>query len=175
MIFFIDFYTNITYYEFFHNSGLITRIEQKKLPKIGDMTMDWIQITCLAVRYFNHYTRMFSVLVRGCNWMPFMHGRFCPIHLIHLIGQKSLHFEKKLVVLWWKVWDGQEGNGKCWPPRGQQVWHQRWIWRIHYTQATKHIIFETPGQTSPEVQNRGISGSQKDMCYPKIFFGILFN
>ena len=25
-----------------------------------------------------------------------MHGRFCPIRLIHLIGRKSLHFEKKL-------------------------------------------------------------------------------
>ena len=28
-----------------------------------------------------------------------MHGWFCPIHLIHPIGQKSIHFEKKTSVL----------------------------------------------------------------------------
>ena len=25
----------------------------------------------------------------------------------------------------------------CWPPRGQQMLHQRWIWGIHCTQALK--------------------------------------
>ena len=59
------------------------------------MTRDWTQITCLVVKYFNHYTRMFSVLVWGYNWILFKHGWFCSIRLIHLIGQKSLHFEKK--------------------------------------------------------------------------------
>ena len=39
---------------------------------------------------------MFSVLVWGCNWILFIQWRFCPIRLIHLIGRKSLHFEKKL-------------------------------------------------------------------------------
>ena len=29
----------------------------------------------------------------GCNWILFVHGWFCPIHLI---GQKPVHFEKKL-------------------------------------------------------------------------------
>ena len=81
-------------FEFFHNSRLIGWIEQKRIyKKFGDMTRDWTQITCLAVRHFNHYIRMFSVLVWGCNWILFMHRWFC---LIRLIGQKSHHFEKKL-------------------------------------------------------------------------------
>ena len=80
--------------EFFHSSRLIRRIEQKKNLQFGDMTRDWTQIACLAVKHFNHYTRMFSVLVWGCNWMLFMHGWFCPVPLIHLIGLKSLHYEK---------------------------------------------------------------------------------
>ena len=85
-----------TTFEFFHNFRLIRWIEQKIIyKKFGDMTKDWTQITYLAVRHFNHYTRMFSVLVWGCNWILFTHGWFCPIRLIHLIGWKSLHFEKK--------------------------------------------------------------------------------
>ena len=27
-----------------------------------------------------------------------MHGGFCPIRLIHLIGRKSLHFEKTILL-----------------------------------------------------------------------------
>ena len=64
-----------------YNSGLIRRIQEKKFSYV---TRDLIQINCLGVSNSNHYTRMFSVLVSGCNWI-----------LIHLIGQKSLHFEKK--------------------------------------------------------------------------------
>ena len=44
----------------------------------------------------NHYTRTFSVLLWGCNWILIMHGWFCPICLFHLIGRKSLHLEKKV-------------------------------------------------------------------------------
>ena len=42
---------------------------------------------------------MFTVLVWVCNWILFMHGWFCPLHLIHLIGRKPLHFEKSYTVL----------------------------------------------------------------------------
>ena len=63
--------------------------------KFGDMTRDYTQITCLAVKHFNHYTRIFSVLVWGCNWMLFMNGWFCPI-CFNSSGLKSLHFENKL-------------------------------------------------------------------------------
>ena len=30
----------------------------------------------------------------GCNWILFIRGWFCPLRLFHLIGRKSLHFEK---------------------------------------------------------------------------------
>ena len=92
---------------------------------------DWTKITYLAVSHFNHYTRMFSVLVWSCNWILLMHRWSCPIHLIHLIEQKSLHFEKPRLQcqLKWKnsiepegvvgqeyVWDnGWEGGGGSFP------------------------------------------------------------
>ena len=59
-----------------------------------DLTRDRTWVTCLTVRHLNHYTRMFSVLVWGWNWILFMLGWFRPILLIHLIGRKLLHFEK---------------------------------------------------------------------------------
>ena len=62
------------------------------------MSGNWTQIACLDVRHLNQYTRMISVLVWGCNWIPFMHGWFCPIRLMHLIGRKSLHFEKNIRI-----------------------------------------------------------------------------
>ena len=69
-----------------------------------DLTQNWIQIPCLVVGYSNYYTRVFSELAWGCNWILFMHGIFSPICLIHLIGWQSLHFEKKIVwnlcVMW---------------------------------------------------------------------------
>ena len=81
--------------EFFHNSRLIRRIQQKEIfKKFGDFSRIWTQIACLAVKCLNHYTKPFSVLVWDYNSIIFMHGRFCPIRLIHLIGRKSLHFEK---------------------------------------------------------------------------------
>ena len=87
-----------------HNSRLIRRIQQNKIyKKFRDWTRNWTWITCLTVRHLNHYTRMFSVLVWGCNWILFMHGWFCPIHLIHLIGWKSLQFEKTRLDLF-KIW-----------------------------------------------------------------------
>ena len=127
-------------------------MNEKKYQQFRDLSRNWTQITCLAVRllnhytrmflclceaaiqayscmddsvshsnhytrmflcfceaaiqayscmddsvsHSNHYTRMFSVLVWGCNSTLFMDGWTCPIHLIYLIGRKSLHFEKKL-------------------------------------------------------------------------------
>ena len=73
---------------FCHNFRLIRRIQQNKIYKK-------FKIACLTIRQLNHYTRMFSVLVWGYSWILFMHGWFCPIRLINLIGRKSLHFEKK--------------------------------------------------------------------------------
>ena len=82
-------------FEFFHNSRLIRRIQQNKIyKKFRDLTRNWTWITCLTVRHLNHYIRMFSVLMWGYNWILFMRTWFCPIHLIHLIGRKSLHFGK---------------------------------------------------------------------------------
>ena len=82
--------------DFFHNSHLIKWIQQNKICKrITDLTRDWTKYACLVVKRFNHCTRMFSVLVWGCNWILFIHGWFCPIGLIHLIGRKSFSFWKK--------------------------------------------------------------------------------
>ena len=63
----------------------------------------------------------------------------------------------------------------CWPSRGQQVSHQRWIWGIHCMQVTKHARRDppwlwNPEQMSPEVQKRGISGPTKRTCVLQIFF-----
>ena len=83
-------------FKFLHNARLIRWIQQNKIyKKLIHLTRDWTQITCLAVSHSNHYTRMFSMLVWGCNWILFMHRWFCLIRLIHLIGWKSLHFEKE--------------------------------------------------------------------------------
>ena len=87
-------------FEFFHNFRLIRRIQQNKIyKKFRDLTMNWTQIPYLDLRHLNHYTKLFSVLVWGHNWMLFMHGWFCPIGLIHLIGRKSLHFGKTSLLL----------------------------------------------------------------------------
>ena len=53
-----------------------------------------LQVACLTVRHLNHYTKLFSVLVWGHKWTIFMLGWFCPIHLIHWIRRKSVHFGK---------------------------------------------------------------------------------
>ena len=50
--------------------------------------------------------------------------------------------------------------------RGRQVSHQRWIWRIPSAGEEAHKRGNTswlwnPGQTSPEDQNRSISGPTK--------------
>ena len=62
-------------FEFIHSSRLIRRMESKLFAK--NWRLD---------QRLNHYTRMFSLLVCGCNWILFMHGCFCPIYLIHVIG-----------------------------------------------------------------------------------------
>ena len=51
-------------HEEMYNSRLIRRIQEKKF---SNLTRDLIQINCLAVSNLNHYTRMFSVLLSGCN------------------------------------------------------------------------------------------------------------
>ena len=58
----------------FHNSCLTKSRwnQQKRFTK-----RDWTLIAFLAVIHSNHYTRMFSVLVWGCNWILFMHEWFC--------------------------------------------------------------------------------------------------
>ena len=86
---------NMMSFEFFHNSRLIRRIQHNKIyKKYRDLTRDWTTDRLLDSRLLNHYTKLFSVLVWGYNWILFMHGWFCPIRLIHLIPRKSLHFEK---------------------------------------------------------------------------------
>ena len=76
-----------THPSFFKILVQLDELNKKKLPKkLRDLTRNWTNMACLAVRDFNHYTRMFSVLVWGCNWILFMHGWFCPIRLIHSIG-----------------------------------------------------------------------------------------
>ena len=88
-------------FEFFHNSHLIRQSQQNKLQKIQTLDQLLNPDHLLAVSHYNHYTRMSSAVVLGCNWILFIHERSCPIRLI---GQKSLHFEKKtrLSILWQK-------------------------------------------------------------------------
>ena len=62
--------------------------------KFRNLTGDYTEITYSVVSHSNHHTRIFSVLLWGCNWIQFMHEWFCPICLIHLIGRKFIHFEK---------------------------------------------------------------------------------
>ena len=51
---------------------------------------------------------------------------------------------------------------RLWPSRGQQVSHQRWIWRIHCIQATKgSTLALKPRANVTEVQNGSISGLTK--------------
>ena len=47
-------------------------------------------------------------------------------------------------------------------PRVQQMSHSEMILRVHWSQVLTHARkgFKNPGQTSPEVQNRGISETQ---------------
>ena len=63
--------------ECFHNSRLIRQIQQNNLQKFWDLSRDWTQIVCLAVSHFNHYIRVFCVLLWGWNWILFVHGLFC--------------------------------------------------------------------------------------------------
>ena len=51
-----------------------------------------------AISHSGLCTRIFSVLAWGRNWILSMHGWFCSIRLIHLIGRKSLYFENKTTV-----------------------------------------------------------------------------
>ena len=54
----------------------------------------------------------------------------------------------------------------CWPPYSQQVSHQRGIWGSHKWESTQKGSpwLWNPGQTSPEVQNKGQWPHKKDLC-----------
>ena len=56
------------------------------------VTNDTLNIPSPA--HSNQYTKMFSMLLWGCNWILFMHGWFCSICLTHLIGRKSVRYGK---------------------------------------------------------------------------------
>ena len=57
----------------FHNSRLIRWIQQDKIyQKNWRFGQGLNQIACWAVSHSSHYTRMFSVLVWGWNWILFM-------------------------------------------------------------------------------------------------------
>ena len=63
--------------------------------------------------FSKHYTRMFSVLVRGTILVLFMHGRFCIIFMIHLITLIFLYY-----LLQNEVWEGYVFTGACLSTRG---------------------------------------------------------
>ena len=71
-----------------NHSRFFTKRNFKK--NCRDLNRNWTQIDCLPVRN----TKLFSVLAWGCNWILFMHGSFCPIRLIHLIGRKLCILKK---------------------------------------------------------------------------------
>ena len=122
--------------EFFHNSRLIRGIQQNKIyKKFRDFTRNWTQIACLLVRHLNYYTRMSSVLVWGYNWFLFMHGWFCPIRLIHLIGRKSFHFEKKI--------DYQQPSVKLNFRREMEPRRTPWVFLVQPAKTTLNITWQT--------------------------------
>ena len=38
--------------------------------KLANLTRDWTQVACTRVRHVNHYTKVSSVLVWNCKWIP---------------------------------------------------------------------------------------------------------
>ena len=64
----------------------------------------------------------------------------------------------------------------CWPPSGQQVSHQSWIWGFHYMQVTKHASegihpgFETQGRRHQKSKTRVSVAPQKGLMLSQIFF-----
>ena len=93
--------------------------------KCKALTGNWTQIACLAVRHFNYFTRMFSVLVGGCLWILFTLRWFCPIYLIHLIGRKCLNFKKKTRLENHKLFKDSHEKSST---------NTSWLW-IHYSNA----------------------------------------
>ena len=108
---------------------------------------------------------------------------FWCVQLLEVICFEFLHvrnkikYQRKFVLFGFAWCEGVwklplEIEHPCWPPRGQLVWKQRQIWGIHTgDNAQKEFtLVWNPGQTSPEVQNRGINGpTKKDLCPAKIF------
>ena len=71
---------------------------------------------------------------------------------------------------------GQKARLPCWPPRSQQVLHQRWNWGILSRQATKHA---SDGSTLALKRRADVAKStthgyrwlhKKESCPPKIYF-----
>ena len=87
---------------------------------------------------------MFSVLVWGCNWILFMHGWFYPIHLIHLIGRRSLHFEKNsLPYLQQSLESEQEHVITFFGAHGAYRKELVFTYFVRYG-VFKHHVFQTP-------------------------------
>ena len=80
--------------EFFHNSRLIRRIQQK----------DWSQINCLTVSLSNHYTRMFSVLVWDCKWIL--------VHAWMILSNLSNSSNWMKISLFWQKLDCYLNSGQ---------------------------------------------------------------
>ena len=80
-------------FEFFHNSCLIRWILQNKIYKKLQI---WPGIEPRLLAYLSGtLTITLECFLFLCEVVIlFMHSWLCPIHLIHLIGGKSLHFEK---------------------------------------------------------------------------------
>ena len=104
-------------FEFFRNFCSISRVETKTVTKIWTRGPGLSSNSyCLVVSHSIHYTRVFSVILWCFNLRIFMHGWFCLIHLIYLIGRKSLHFEQKirmaqikLLIDIWKINNFEKG------------------------------------------------------------------
>ena len=86
--------------------------------------------------------------------------------MAHLILNSSLTNSCTCTSLWIKT-----AQPPFWPPRGQQVLHQRWISEINCSQATKHASKGSTLALRPITSpNRGISGPTKrtDVLQKKI-------
>ena len=90
-----DLETSHVLIEFFHNSRLIRQILQIKFPKklqtwpgIEPGSLDWLSGTLTIT------LECFLWMCETVNRSWFMHDWFCLIHLVHLIGWKSLQYKK---------------------------------------------------------------------------------
>ena len=88
------------------------------------------RISWLRSKCFNHYTKESTVLLESFK-LHFLHASVvCPIHLIHPIRWKCLHFEKTGMckqALSLPLWHGRSRAGS-WQLSGMQAWRpSRWL------------------------------------------------